>query len=193
VKTTEIRERPILFKPSLVRAILSGAKTQTRRCIVCPQHRKPPRDVIGPSYEENDGEWRMDCDFPTAIVSAFPVRCPYGRPGDRLWVRETWSIGGNGPFYRADVKQPETVKYAWKPSIHMPRKYSRLKLELEEVRAERVQEITAADARAEGRSMRKKDGAGYFPETWDAINKKRGLGWAVNPWVWVLSFKVLKG
>ena len=168
-----IRERPIIFSGEMVRAILDGRKTQTRRVI------KPQRDYC----------------------------CLYGKPGDRLWVRETWCLGddldGNEAIYfRADAPPGD---YIWSPSIHMHREASRITLEVTDVRVERVQEISADDAEAEGipthvveHTFRKcYRGAGeraakrieYFSRLWDNLNAKRGYGWDANPWVWVVAFR----
>lgn len=151
-----------------------------------------------------------------------PLHCPYGGPGDRLWVRETFNRtdpgGLNGLYYyRADTGFPWGDAYigieAWKPSIFMPREASRITLEITDVRLERVQDISEADAIAEGLykfsgrqlcgmpEVDTWDGRNFFyhPDTraarfdywnlWDKINAKRGFGWDKNPWVWVITFK----
>jgi hypothetical protein len=145
-------------------------------------------------------------------------RCPYGKPGDTLWVRETWyddnskRWGRGGPvprptrpdddiYYRANgeahlqFEQLDAGGFCWRPSIHMPRWASRLSLRVTSVRIERLQDITEDDARAEGCVVRTyRDGRGHEPATldflrlWDAINGKRA-SWASNPWVWVIGFK----
>lgn len=152
------------------------------------------------------------------------LRCPYGQPGDRLWVRETWraeelASGLDGVRYAADnhFRSIENTRdasdawgeaafdkhgqrynpLAWRPAIFAPRWASRITLEVIGVRVERVQDITYADVLAEGINMhspvRKKDQLptprSAFAELWDSINAKRGFGWDVNPWVWVLTFK----
>ena len=163
-----MKERPILFKGEMVRAVLEGRKTQTRR-VIKPQYGHEWKETCDKGY------WISSNDEGTTIFK----RCPYGSPGDRLWVRETWArvwkgdgcpYGGpcsKGPCdgcnieYRADTggapypgEWPadevcdETPK--WKPSIHMPRWASRIILEVHYVRVERVQEISREDARAEG-------------------------------------------
>lgn len=127
--------------------------------------------------------------------------CPYGQPGDRLWVRETWAEDGSRYTYRATN---ETWAWHWAPSIFMPRAASRITLEITDVRVERVQDISEEDARAEG-VTRELRGPRTYPDRhaarshetyrdaymrlWDALNAKRGCGWAVNPWVWVISFQ----
>jgi len=134
-------------------------------------------------------------------------------PGDRLWVRETWQVDPCRPStvcYRATghnricgwlpekIKQGQkiitTTGHLWRPSIYMPRWAARITLEITDIRVERVQEISAGDALAEGIcSLYVNEIPPYpvdaFHGLWDSINAKRGLGWAVNPWVWVVEFK----
>ena len=154
-----MKERPILFSAPMVRAILNGSKTQTRR-VLKPQppgeadsmficHHPDPR----PHFYAFDGTALMD----------FAVPCPYGKPGDQLWVRETWRKGfypdtsdrswrGGSTetyLYRAD-EGSEIFKRGWKPSIHMPREASRIQLEITNIRIERLQDISAEDCKAEG-------------------------------------------
>jgi len=165
-------ERPILMSAPMVRAILEGRKTMTRRIV------KPPK--------WSDAE-HAGVDYP----------CPYGCAGDRLWVRETWLPGGN-ISYLATSPGDGSVKFHWKPSIHMPRRASRITLEVTGVLVERVQEISEADAKAEGCEatncgMDGAEGPGFsyrqtFRSLWDSINAKRGYGWDVNPHVWVVAF-----
>jgi hypothetical protein len=126
--------------------------------------------------------------------------------GTRLWVRETFGISGNGPYFKTDVRQPETVKYAWTPAIHMPRRTSRINLEVTGVKVERLQDITEDQAQAEGVVFDGHywSGVGHyikgfptchptaksaFQGLWNSINAKRGYGWGSNPWVWAISFK----
>ena len=146
----------------------------------------------------------------------FPMNCPYGQPGDRLWVRETWSIGVEWDetkprsitryspdsadamrsqiLYRAD-RRPTLGNSLGagkvRPSIHMPRWASRITLEIASVRVERVQDITKEDALAEGIEASRFTIAG-FVMLWDKINAKRGFHAETNPWVWVVEFKVVK-
>jgi len=187
---TTIRERPILFSGPMVRAILEGRKTMTRRIV-----KHPP-------FESNDEglltEWAIG-----------NIKCPYGQPGDRLWVRETWinyplagHDGCSGPIYRADVDLNDKCASGhggWKPSIFMPRWASRINLEITDIKVERLREISEEDAKNEGVEcnyvghMPASDNMGmyrfWFKDLWDHINKKRGYGWDVNPYVWVVSFK----
>lgn len=210
-----MKERPILFSAPMVRALLDGTKTQTRR-VVKPQ----PRHLLIRS--SNDGEWYdADCVSPGTLV-----KCPYGAPGDRLWVRETFGMWPGSldeerqTLYRATVPEapggwpsrrgPIADFVRWRPSIHMPRRFSRLTLEIVSVRVERVQEISEADALAEGVPLcdysfgrayggdLTGDGITRVPMDsarsaflclWDSINAARGFSWASNPWCWCIAFK----
>lgn len=199
------KERPILFSGEMVRAILEGRKTQTRR-IVKPQ--LPENYIpIGSGYVGADCYWTTFDDPSSDDADLITVHCPYGKVGDRLWVRE--AISKPFPldvksqnftgFYRAT--EPER-KVQWTPSIHMPRWASRIALEVTGVRVERLQDITEEDAKAEVASERPAHGkivgnlgrAGHwqfrqgFRELWDEINGKRA-SWGSNPWVWVVEFK----
>lgn len=204
-----MKERPILFNGEMIRAILAGTKTQTRRIA------KPPTGAVNP-------EWFWEIN-PAHRENA-GLLCPYGVPGDRLWVRETWKALGDIEPCACKCPAPEVLYAAtdakkwmetglgnWKPSIFMPRWASRLTLEVTAVRVERVQQITDADAIAEGVGAGFQMNAGYpdygavnadgvctitmdtaaasFGTLWDSINAKRGFGWDVNPWVWVVEFK----
>lgn len=151
-----MRERPILFSGAMVKAILAGTKTQTRRVI-------KPQPIVTNGW----GEWGYKMGAPTSSSprscvwnveswqkeqSTAPIDkyCPHGVPGDRLWLRETHFVAGTGAiFYRADGHElgPD---YSWRPSIFMLRQSSRITLEITGVRAERLQEISEADAVAEG-------------------------------------------
>lgn len=209
--TTDVRERPIIFSGAMVRAILDGKKTQTRR-VIKPQ----PEDV-----DENGRWYRM----PNGGQSLNCFTCPHGAPGDRLWVRERWAVreradglwaeyaaGGDSiaiptePHLfdvRDDNGRVDPARYAlpdgsWRPSIHMPRWASRLTLEITSIRVERVQEISRADELAEGVQPFREDAPDELPDgikfrafsaLWDHLNEARGYGWVVNPWVWVIEFK----
>ena len=206
-----MKERPILFNGEMVRAILDGRKTQTRRVIKLPYtvpdgwypdryNKEPNWTFWGPRKSADSGK----CMLPT-------FTCPQGEPGDRLWVRETWGPCEGGFCYRAS-ENPRALPDdgRWHPSIHMFREASRITLEIESVRVERVQEITQADARSEGVESEDflnrlehaacvaPDGAilpsprSEFENLWDSINARRGFGWDVNPWVWVITFRRVK-
>lgn len=184
------KERPILFQDDLVRAILDGRKTETRR-LVKPQ---PPMTSGWSSHDLS--------------VGGRDYRCPYGKPGERLWVREAhwltnarvWSglpythrqtieDGHKGPivldeycFFRTGFDRSFFGR--WRPSIHMPRWASRITLKVDEVRIERLQAIDQAGARAEGFND-----VDSLAVVWDTINGKReGARWSDDPWVWVVRF-----
>lgn len=201
-----MKERPILFSGEMVRAILDGRKSQTRRIV-----KRRAKD---------EGEWlsiRPDRGYtPETIAAQFP--CPYGSVGDRLWVRESFSFREYDPsiieemdpifWYWADGN-PAWGNFSWpKPSIHMPREACRAVLEVVAVRVERLQDITSADAWQEGVrpvGVAEHPGDGCddrwenpealtldaFRDLWDGINKKSGHGWDANPWVWVIEFQRL--
>jgi len=170
-------EKPILFSTEMVQAILSGRKTQTRRVI------KEPCDY-GCITGDCDHDVQDQCD--NAILNA----SPYGKPGGKLWVRETWRSDNTGYAYKASSYDKG---FLWKPSIHMPRRAARIILEVTDVRVERLQDISGKDAAAEGIQSVSKYGqdadVSDFADLWDSINKKRGYSWASNPYVWVVEFK----
>jgi hypothetical protein len=130
------------------------------------------------------------------------IKSPYGKPGDRLWVRETWAWfdaekGHEGYVYRASENgqawEREDEGWRWKPSIHMPRAASRITLEVESVRVERLNDCSLEDAVAEGVSDRDPGTGAWqnpkeqYADLWESIN---GPGsWDANPWVWVVTFK----
>lgn len=207
-----VREHGILFAAPMVRAILEGQKTMTRRVV------KPQPDAR--LYSVNGGpEWTYpDPHDPDVPDWGRVVRCPYGVAGDRLWVRETWAtvktLDHLAPSKVWQYDRPPSLYYAewtgaarnsewrgkWRPSIHMPRWASRTTLENASVRVERLQDITEEDAKAEGMaswaaascSRLPEDelyARAYFELAWDAINGKRHP-WASSPWVWVVEFKL---
>lgn len=154
-----MKERPILFTAPMVRALLDGRKTQTRR-IIKPQPAYPFRSASGAWVDMGR---RDDADHKLS-----EIRCPYGwpplgdQPGDQLWVRETWCPPHNNAYlnnhkhlcwYRADNESRPYQKpehFSWRPSIHMPRWASRITLEITDVRVERLQDISKQDVLAEG-------------------------------------------
>lgn len=205
-------EKPILFNSEMVKAILDGRKTMTRR-VIKPMSKNQAEwltpELINdvPHGEIIKGGWQMhhpraDTDYMGVHVEHDSplgwVRCPYGQPGDLLWVRETFLIKPNGDaFYRADDPAASgwnsgSTTTKWKPSIFMPRWASRITLRVLDVRVERVQKITEADARAEGVGEWGCDTIEVFQDLWDSINAKRGYSWDSNPWVWVVSFEVVE-
>lgn len=214
-----MKERPILFSAPMIRALLAGMKTQTRRAI------KPQPDVAQAGRVGDTGLCgRFTSDDQRFGRLAKSIACPYGAPGDRLWVRETWlTVMGDETFYRADyLNDPEGDRahgVAWKPSIHMHRARSRITLEITAVRVERLQDIWAkdADCMAEGIEEMPSETCGpgwrwwrnYTPGNgWTGDGGKpdrlaspgnsyrtlwesiNGPGsWDANPWVWVVEFK----
>lgn len=204
-----MKERPVLFNGAMVRAILDGRKTQTRRIV--KQKYLPWLENTVTNFLS--GKWNQR-----------PL--PYGKPGDRMWVRETWQ----GPVldeeqqeqWREDgpgrFKKPEFCVYratdtlnavdedgkelCWRPSIHMPRWASRIDLEITGVRVERLQDISEADALAEG--VMQQPGGWFSSAEWQSATSARaayallwesinGTGsWDANPWVWVIDFRRIK-
>ena len=219
---TATRERPILFSGPMVRAILSGAKTQTRRIV----RGVNSETELAPDFTTSFPEHGMDAvrfedghavfEYQTGIADTreYRVRCPFGKIGDCLWVRETWrdrSVVGHSRFhgeqeaewieYRADRPSNDRTGLRWRPSIHMPRRVSRITLEITGVRVERLQDISIDDVIAEGiepvkngphanQYWREETGA-KFVDLWESINGPDL--WAVNPWVWVIEFKRIEG
>lgn len=215
-----VAEHPILFSAPMVRALLAGQKTQTRRVIGLPElHRSTTQGY--------DWTWRGQAPVRSVaqqrrhpggccqdVRHADLARlCPYGGPGDRLWVRETFArdVPGcdRGVSYRADHIDPRGDGPArpmrWRPSIFMPRELSRLTLDVGSIRVERVQQITEEDAAAEGVAHYDPEhlghgvtwelGPGFGPREvyahlWDRINgARKGCAWADDPWVWVVTFR----
>ena len=234
-----MKERPIIFTAPEVRAILASRKTMTRRAckdafvidaaesfceklLSTKAERLGPgqigRKVIGYICKVNDG---------ITLDDLVPALCPFGQPGERLWVRETflhepadycWEASVSIPvrpemtIYRADADPTGVGTAGWKSPIHMPRSLSRITLEIESVRIERLQDISEADALAEGVerifpaghpadtgpnhytaegpervSLNQPTAVGAFRALWALINGEES--WTANPWVWVLSFK----
>lgn len=203
-----MKERPILFSAPMVRAILAGTKIQTRR-ILNPQ----PGVTVG----KTPGTARLVeltkiRRHPRAAIeldasgtrSSRIYRTPYGMPGDRLWVRETWAddaeaiydTGRRDTYYRADPGSEENrlfnldcgIPHEWRPSIHMPRWRSRITLEITGVRVERLRAISFDDAIAEGWPP----GDAFDPVTWYSVlwrDINGAASWEANPWVWVIEFR----
>lgn len=191
------RERPIMFKTQMVQAIRQLIKTNTRRPII-----KSKASIPTDSQSEVSNDWKQ----------------PYGKLGDRLWVKETYLLrhAGKTVLYKADLDPIEAAGIGalyggWKSSMFMPRKHSRLLLEIQDVRVERVQDISEEDARAEGVDSRfevsiadfmhnkKWDAAKAstyrlgFKQLWDEIySKKPALKWEANPWVYRIQFELLE-
>lgn len=170
--------KPILFNTEMVRAILDGRKSCTRR-VVKPQ--------------------------PTARYGAQCIKPPY-QSGDILYVRETWKRALNGYYYYEDWQRDDIADITkWKPSIHMPKEAARIWLRVTDVRVERLQEITVDGCHREGVNIetsavtdgetlnRKHDfSLEKFETLWDSTVKKSDIdryGWDANPWVWVIEFE----
>lgn len=216
-----MKEIPILYSAPMVRSILDDTKHNTRR--------------VAHFFTGSDAEMAMQFEprFENGVWKAahagFECDCQYGKPGDRLWVRETWRAEKNYDtskpselsktipiWYEADGAHGDLVspdgndhKGRIRQSIFMPRWMSRITLEVQSISAERLQDITEEGAKAEG--VQKEDEceetlttedheSGYttpqnytvaFQRLWDSLNKKRGYGWDVNPWVWSITFKKL--
>jgi len=194
-----MRERPILFSAPMVRAILAGAKTQTRRLV------KPnPHKVDGGVPFADAPAWAH------AEPGSAVMRCPYGVRGDRLYAREAWAAPHAYDHLPPRlIPQDARIHYAanedrggllWRPGIHMPRWASRITLEVTGVRVEELQEISYEDAKAEGAEFWRNDGTltelppcsahrYEFEDLWTSIHGADS--WNANPWVWVVSFQRL--
>ena len=192
-------EHPILFSAPMVRALLSGGKTQTRRVV------KPQPTFFGSMTDPSTPFKTLDVGLHCQII------CPYGKPGDRLWVKESIIRGYCGDMdmssYAADESPTNADAWPWKrktlSSMFCPRGLSRITLEVTGVRVERLQDIGEEDVFAEGIQ---KDGViacvdlpngnrchgipkAVYESLWESIN---GSGsWDVNPWVWCISFRRL--
>ena len=204
------KEHPILMSTPMVQAILEGRKTQTRRVVKFPKWMQ-----VDTAIEDCGQVW---CERELA-----QERCPYGQVGDRLWVRETFMfckgadvresfvgtssefVLGEPPHYLYKASSDKIRGFKWRPSIFMPRKASRITLEITDIKVQRLQDIGYDDAIAEGMSKEiglKFGFASPYPEDkyllmlarhiyvalWDSINGKKH-SWVSNPFVWVISFK----
>ena len=216
--------KPIIFSTDMVKAILEGRKTQTRRII----KGQASLNFFSGRADDTDGdstdlgiEWRDDTlwfwniEYPEE--GGLSIKCPYGQVGDKLWVRENWWVHlrydhlkprelpdlqhlQNGIEYMADQDKP-TWAGRTRVARFLPKRFSRITLEITGIRVERLQEITEDDAKAEGAPsimLRGKDEQPFdsvipsiwYEDKWDSLNAKRGYGWDTNPWVWVIEFKV---
>lgn len=202
----EAKERPIIFSGEMVKAVLDGHKTQTRRPVKV--------NAYGDSWDVIDGVLKAQNQYGDHV----DITCPYGQPGDLLWVKETfldgWAVGGYAGHVNPDIEPDgETVDVVyradgelkhmdWKPSIHMPRWASRITLEITNVRVERLQSITHVDALKEGMfsgTWRRVDGeipsywasraVQRFINSWNSVYGKTEHAWENNLWVWVIEFK----
>jgi len=216
------KERPIIFGAEMIRAILEGRKTQTRRPVK-PQPAPHCPAFGGCLVLMEGGNWSWECPE-CGYVGEW--RCPYGLPGDRLWAKETFTLTQyNKPVYRSDGCDKEGYRWVlpgdpnheilWKSPIFMPRWASRITLEIKNIRVERIQEISPEDIRAEGVNSHVRPEADYyeraqreaFSRLWNSIytkmkHQESDMGkfsadntmylWNQNPWVWVIKFKKLE-
>ncbi len=193
--------KPILFNTEMVRAILDGRKTCTRR-LVKPQ----PKSKLCYTFAGSDSNtwgypnrtaheiWGEEFKLPNDITEEELSKRwnpPY-HTDDILYVRETWKKAPNGYYYYEDWQRNDIADVTkWKPSIHMPKVAARIWLKVTDVRIERLQDMTDDDAEAEGCFDYTSTALG-FPDVWDSTIKKSDLdryGWNVNPWVWVIEFE----
>lgn len=208
----DMKTRPMLFNGPMVRALLDGSKTQTRRVM----KNQPNEDWVPDGYGELNGYDADGEPTPDKIIGWGVVayegengyKCPHGEPGDQIWVKETyWRDEEDGAIlYAADPEDFSVVsqnkhetgsrRYNWKPSIFMPRGASRLTLEITDIRVERLQDISEADAIAEGarcsalEKIQARNGEWAkraYRSLWEQINGANS--WDNNPWVWVYTVK----
>ena len=194
--------KPILFNTEMVRAILDGRKTCTRR-LVKPQpdekHTYPLGFVTDSTEKKEVGCFGFGInEYGGSIQYAKP---PYGyAPGDILYVRETWSELSSGYEYKADGENIDHLgnMIKWRPSIHMPKEAARIWLKVTDVRVERLQEITSEQISREGveveypHVLNGEEKRYAFSTLWNSTIKKSDLdhyGWNANPWVWVIEFE----
>jgi len=210
-----MKERPIIYSTEMIKAILNDRKTQTRR-VALMRHLYLRIWTQATHWEMSEWSKAPLKELPLG----YPIEdvldcCPYGIPGDRLWVKETFQVATlvgddadewweveherlpkekpNLDYWRIHYKADGRNEVeTWRPSIFMPRWASRISLEIVNVRVERVQEISEIDCEIElGQAPYSLGDNAYvmFKELWNSINAKRGFGWDVNPWVWVIEFK----
>ena len=199
----------MIFNAEMVSAILDGRKTQTRRLLKQATGPSLSVDTVEDSPDVAELSWLYG-DGPGHEVHEHIklVHCPFGKPGDRIWVRETFGDCGVRLVYRADNDDGAKCKVErWTPSIHMPRWASRILLEITGVRVERLNGISEAEAEAEGIDMEaladsqdcydciadlnmtgRPTAKGAFKYLWESIYGEEN--WQANPWVWVIEFKV---
>lgn len=197
-----MKERGMIFNGEMVRAILDGRKTQTRRIMKNqPAGDYPDTPAL---IRSAGGGFQWYGHYGESSI----FNCPFGAVGDRIWVRETWAEAGAGApdlkLYRADYPEhvpthyenvPPADEIRWTPSIHMPRWASRLTLEITGVRVERLRDLSEDDAKSEGITP---PSGGVLPG-WEYRINFRDLwmsiygadNWEANPWVWVIEFKVV--
>lgn len=188
--------KPILFNTEMVRAILNGWKTCTRRLVSSRQFLGMLPDKCKNAAPDDflKGKrmtFKPYCDMTDAELIMTAYKAPY-EPGNILYVRETWKKAPNGYFYYEDWQRNDIADVTkWKPSIYMPKDAARIWLKVTDVRVERLQDMTDDDAEAEGCFDYTSTALGFF-DVWDSTIKKSDLdryGWNANPWVWVIKFE----
>lgn len=214
-------ERPILFSAPMIQALLDGQKTQTRREVknlppqpansIHPAHtRRHPAPYLDAycnakcTPENPRGKSDLWCWWTPDDRMGKEFRCPYGQPGDLLWVRETWAQGETVGVVRYRATDPQfddaTSGLRWRPSIHMRREFSRIILRITDIRVERLQDISEWDAKAEGvppswldeddndtvRYRQPPTWRRGFARLWREINGP--ASWDSNPYVWAIDF-----
>jgi len=211
----ETKERPIIFGTWAIPKLQDGSKTQTRRTKGLKKINESPNDWV---YQGRDLALnhyyfyhRDYVEHKSGDAQMLTIKCPYGQVGDRLWVKENlrWSKVGTPTRYSADdcpVFRDGETPWVWPfrtevlPSIFMPRWASRITLEITDIRAERLQDISREDVATEGCPWQRGDGPWddvkqakeWFTNLWDSINGKK-YPWDSNPWVWVISFRKEEG
>jgi hypothetical protein len=208
-----MKARPLLFSAPMIRALLAGRKMQTRRLV---KYTHPLGDPA---------KWSAEATTETLAWAGANSYCPHGRPGDHIWVKETFAPsvshpdaltmpeydGGKNPahlYYRADVRNGQidgcdADRIKWKPSIFMPRWASRITLEVDDVRVEKLSSISEEDAKAEGVKLTRcthqdcspgscaaSSYRGAYAVLWNEINGATAP-WGADPFVWVITFRVL--
>jgi hypothetical protein len=195
--------KPILFSTPMVQAILAGRKTQTRR-VINPQPLRmndeipmPIRmEVFSQRLKKLSATGRTDIYTRGNLTGMIGPKSKY-QQGDTLYVRETWrGIEQECGGFRYEYKATEQINLSdkWRPSLFMPKEIARIFLEVTEVRAERLQDITPEDAIKEGIQIDDIEfdfPVALFSKLWDSINAKK-CPWDSNPWVWVYTFKIIE-
>jgi hypothetical protein len=207
------KDKPMLFSTDMVKAILTGSKTETRRTSGLEQINRCPND-----WANIDIKWVAEKAFFTAINrksgDILEIKCPYGTIHSEIWIRETWrhlDLGSDsGVVYKASENgkawQENSEDWTWKPSIQMPKKFARIWLKIEHIGIDRLNNISNESAIAEGIEGKENDiqysykdylsdevecynPVNSFQSLWEKIN---GIGsWDFNPWVWVIKFKTI--
>lgn len=190
-----MKVKPISYNTEMVRAILDGNKTATRRLIkIPPEYRKEYQSCWKDGYFIEKGKLYFEIQTRVDDSKVKEIKPKY-QPNDILYVRETWRKYNGKYYYKAD-EPPEYDGYftkklpcapKWKPSIHMPKEAARIWLKVTDVRVERLRDITWGDGYGEGL-----ENPARFNELWDSTIKKKDLplyGWDANPWVWVIEFE----